>query len=117
MILNGSTNVQNVIQMALELQFFLKHYKKLSSGGGGFALKPYSVIRLSYTSLLAISPNLQFFENFSSFGSSADPLQQNPGYMVTQASASDPPFYDIFFPLKIPLKSSDDVIALRFGLH
>ena len=58
-------------------------------------------MRLSYASLLAISPNLQFFKNFSSFGSSPDPLQQNPGYMVTQASASDPPFYGIFVPLKI----------------
>ena len=34
MILNGSTNVRNVIQMALELQFFLKHNKKSPSGGG-----------------------------------------------------------------------------------
>ena len=33
-ILNGSTNVRFVIQMALELQFFLKHYKKSPSGGG-----------------------------------------------------------------------------------
>ena len=47
-------------------------------------------------------PNLQFFENFSSFGFSPDPFKQNPGYyMVTQASDSDPPFYGIFVPLKI----------------
>ena len=58
-------------------------------------------MRLSYTRLLTISPNLQFFENFSSFGLSPEPLQQNPGYVVTQASASDPPFYGIFVPLKI----------------
>ena len=62
------------------------------------------MIRLSYTSLLAISPNLQFIENFSSFGSSPDPLKQSPGYMVTQVSASDPPFYGIFVPLKIPFE-------------
>ena len=65
------------MQMALELQFFLKHYKK--------------------------SPNLQFFKNFSSFGSSPDPLQQNPGSMITQAS--DPPFYGMLFvPSKIPFQ-------------
>ena len=34
MILNGSINERNVIQTALELQFFLKHYKKSPSGGG-----------------------------------------------------------------------------------
>ena len=33
-ILNGSTKVRNVIRMALELQHFLKHYKKLPRGGG-----------------------------------------------------------------------------------
>ena len=65
--------MRNVIQMALELQFFLKHYKKSPIRGG---LCPQTLVcdTNKCTSLLAISPNLQFFENFSSFGLSPDPF-------------------------------------------
>ena len=67
--------MRNVIQMALELQFFLKHYKKSPSGGG---LRPETLVcdsfKLHKFRLLSISSKLQFFENFSSFGLSPDPL-------------------------------------------
>ena len=37
-------------------------------------------------------------------GAIAPPPGYSTGYMVTQASASDPPFYGIFVPLKIPFE-------------
>ena len=57
----------------LRIAIFSKTLQKIAQRRG-FAPKPWSVIRLSYTSLLAISPNLQFFENFPSFGLSPEPL-------------------------------------------
>ena len=67
--------MRNEIKMALELQFFLKNYKKSPSGG---VLWPKTLVcdtfKLHKFRLLSISPKLQFFENFSSFGLSPDPL-------------------------------------------
>ena len=65
--------MRNVIQMAVELQFFLKILQKIAHPRG---LRPQTLVCDTFkcTSLLAISRNLQFFENFSSFGLSPDPL-------------------------------------------
>ena len=79
--------MRNVNRMTLKWLFFEKNYKKSPSG---------SVIRLSYTSELSMSPNLtQFFETILTFGSSPFPLSK-PWLRVHHAPASDIPFSCIF---------------------
>ena len=78
--------------MALKDQFFSKIYKKLPSG---WELRPTppSVIRLSYTRLLTMSPNLDIL-TFKHLLQTL-PLQKNPSCVPNQATASDLPFCEI----------------------
>ena len=81
--------------MALKRLFFSKNYKKLPSG---WELRPTppSVIRLSYTGLLTMSPNLDIL-TFKHLLQTL-PLQQNPSCVPKQATPSDLPFCDIVVP-------------------
>ena len=87
--------------MTLKYLFFRKIAQRLD----GFnpqtptASRPPSVISLTYTSLLNTFPNLDISPS----------VQQNPGYMPNQATASDLPFYDIFVPQK------DTAMVVRNG--
>ena len=87
--------------MTLKYLFFRKIAQQLD----GFtpqtptASRPPSVISLTYTCLLITFPNSDISPS----------VQQNPGYMSNQATASDLPFYDIFVPQK------DTAVVMRNG--
>ena len=92
---NYSKNAQNVIQWHLNTYFFQK-FTKSCPAVRGFAPTPPSVIRLSYTRLLTMSPksHILTFKHLLQTLS----LQQNPSCVPNQATASDLPFYDIVVP-------------------
>ena len=81
--------------MALKCLLFQKITKSCPAVGS-FAPTPPSVIRLSYTRLLTMSPNLDIL-TFKHFLQTLS-LQQNPSCVPNQATASDLPFFDIVVP-------------------
>ena len=92
---NYSKNARNVIQWHYKGYFFQKITKSCPAVGS-FAPTPPPVIRLSYTGLLTMSPNLDIL-TFKHLLQTL-PLQQNPSCMPNQATASDLPFCDIVVP-------------------
>ena len=95
------------------MAFKIACFPKICPASGGFAprppthpaigdsaLRPPSMIHLSYTSLLT---HVSQSENF------------HFSTLVNHTTDSGLPFYDIFVPQKVPLsKISDDVIACNF---
>ena len=97
-------NTCEMLSNGTKTAFSQKITTKCPAAAWGFAPRPPSVIRLSYSSLLQTFPNSDIFK--------PSPLSKIPVKCQKQATASDLPFYNIFVPQKVlPLKISENIIV------
>ena len=91
LVLSNYFKMREMWSNGIEKAIFFKNLQKVAKPPAA-----RSVIRLSYTRLLTMFPNLDIL-TFQHLLQTL-PFQQNPSCVPNQATASDLPFYDIFVP-------------------